>query len=134
MRAPACPSSRTGPGVSGGQSRSSGSTREGLSDLDGFARIILIYAFHRCKGQCLTVTPFLDTKARGVFSTRSPKRPNAIGLSVVRLTGVKGTTLEVEDVDILDGTPLLDIKPYVPEFDSYRVRPAAGWRRLREMR
>ncbi len=104
----------------------SGQYREGLADLDGFARIILIYAFHACKDHCLTVTPFLDTAPRGVFATRSPRRPNAIGLSIVRLIVVKDTILEVEDVDVLDGTPLLDIKPYVPEFDSY-PGSACGW-------
>jgi len=98
----------------------------GLRDLDGFERIILIYAFHRCAGPCLTVTPFLDTTVRGVFATRSPKRPNAIGLSVVRLIGVKGTTLVIGDVDVLDGTPLLDIKPYVPAFDAY-PGSRCGW-------
>ncbi len=100
--------------------------REGLCDLAGFERIILIYAFHRCTGPCLTVMPFLDTTPRGVFATRSPKRPNAIGLSVVRLREVKGTTLVIEDVDVLDGTPLLDIKPYVPAFDAY-PGSGCGW-------
>jgi tRNA (adenine37-N6)-methyltransferase len=99
---------------------------EGLRDLAGFERIILIYAFHRCTGPCLTVTPFLDTTPRGVFATRSPKRPNAIGLSVVRLLEVNGTTLKIEDVDVLDGTPLLDIKPYVPAFDAY-PGSRCGW-------
>ena len=100
--------------------------REGLRDLDGFERIILIYPLHKCTDHHLTVKPFLDTTPRGIFATRSPKRPNAIGLSVVRLTGVKGTSLAIEDVDVLDGTPLLDIKPYVPTFDAY---PASrcGW-------
>jgi tRNA (adenine37-N6)-methyltransferase len=92
--------------------------REGLRDLDGFERVILIYAFHRCTEHLLTVTPFLDTTPRGIFATRSPKRPNAIGLSVVRLTGVDGVHLSIEDADVLDGTPLLDLKPYVPEFDA----------------
>ncbi len=108
--------------------------RGGHCDLDGFERIILIYAFHRCTGHCLTVTPFLDTTPRGVFATRSPKRPNAIGLSVVRLIEVKDTMLIIEDVDVLDGTPLLDIKPYVPAFDAYPVPAAGGWRRLPAMR
>jgi tRNA-Thr(GGU) m(6)t(6)A37 methyltransferase TsaA len=102
------------------------SYREGLRDLDGFERVILIYAFHRCTDHRLTVTPFLDTTPRGVFATRSPKRPNAIGLSVVRLRGVKGTTLAIEDVDVLDGTPLLDLKPYVPAFDAY-PGSRCGW-------
>jgi tRNA (adenine37-N6)-methyltransferase len=100
--------------------------REGLRDLDGFERVILIYAFHRCTDHRLTVTPFLDTTPRGVFATRSPKRPNAIGLSVVRLMGVTGTTLAIEDVDVLDGTPLLDLKPYVPAFDAY-PGSRSGW-------
>jgi len=98
----------------------------GLKDLDGFSRIILIYAFHKC-GQCqITVTPFLDSQVHGIFATRAPCRPNAIGISVVRLTGRSGTTLAIEDVDVLDGTPLLDIKPYVPAFDSY-PDSKSGW-------
>ena len=100
--------------------------REGLRDLDGFERIILIYAFHRCVGHSLMVKPFLDTTPRGVFATRSPRRPNAIGLSVVRLIAVREGTIEVEDIDVLDGTPLLDIKPYVPEFDAY-PGSRCGW-------
>jgi len=90
----------------------------GLAELSGFSHIILLYALHRSTGFSLTVTPVLDTAPRGIFATRSPKRPNAIGLSVVRLAGIEGSTLTIEDVDILDGTPLLDIKPYVPAFDA----------------
>jgi tRNA-Thr(GGU) m(6)t(6)A37 methyltransferase TsaA len=99
---------------------------EGLRDIDGFSRVILIYAFHRSTRYDLTTKPFLDTVSRGVFATRSPRRPNAIGLSCVRLTGRDGSTLHVEDVDIVDGTPLLDIKPYVPAFDAY-PEAACGW-------
>jgi tRNA-Thr(GGU) m(6)t(6)A37 methyltransferase TsaA len=99
---------------------------EGLCDLDGFSRIILIYAFHRCTSCQLTVTPFLDTTPRGIFATRAPCRPNPIGFSVVRLIGVQGRTLIIEDVDVLDGTPLLDIKPYVPAFDAY-PNASCGW-------
>lgn len=99
---------------------------EGLCDLAGFSRIILIYAFHKCDSCQLTVTPFLDTTPRGIFATRAPCRPNPIGLSVVRLIGVQGRTLVIEDVDILDGTPLLDIKPYVPQFDAY-PDASCGW-------
>jgi tRNA-Thr(GGU) m(6)t(6)A37 methyltransferase TsaA len=99
---------------------------EGLGDIEGFSHLFLIYAFHHCTSYQLAVTPFLDTISRGVFATRAPRRPNAIGLSTVRLIEVNGTTLVVEDVDILDGTPLLDLKPYVPAFDSY-PNASSGW-------
>ncbi len=100
--------------------------KEGLGDTGGFSRLILIYAFHRCESRRLTVTPFLDTTPRGVFATRAPCRPNPIGFSIVRLIELKGATLVIEDVDILDGTPLLDLKPYVPAFDSY-PDASSGW-------
>ena len=100
--------------------------RAGLADLEGFSRIILIYPFYRSTGYSLVVTPFLDTRPRGLFSTRAPRRPNAIGLSIVRLVGVDRGHLTIEDVDILDGTPLLDIKPYVPAFDSFPDE-RSGW-------
>jgi tRNA-Thr(GGU) m(6)t(6)A37 methyltransferase TsaA len=99
---------------------------EGLKDLDGFSHIVLLYHFHRVKDVSLIVTPFMDSQPRGVFSTRAPKRPNPIGLSVVKLLGIDGTRLHIENVDIVDGTPLLDIKPYVPEFDHYPV-DRVGW-------
>ena len=99
---------------------------EGLKDLDGFSHLILLYHFHRAKKPKLVVTPFMDTQPHGVFSTRAPSRPNSIGLSVVRLIEIEGSTLHVENVDILDGTPLLDIKPYVPEFDHFSV-DRIGW-------
>lgn len=92
---------------------------EGLHGIEGFTRIMLIYYLHKSNGCNLTVTPFLDKQSHGVFATRVPKRPNAIGFSVVRLLGREGNTLHIGDVDILDGTPLLDIKPYVPLFDAY---------------
>jgi len=100
--------------------------RRGLSDLDGFSRIILIYPFHRSAGYSLVVTPFLDICPRGVFSTRAPRRPNAIGISIVKLEEVRDGELVIGDVDILDGTPLLDIKPYVPAFDAYPDE-RSGW-------
>lgn len=91
--------------------------REGLADLDGFSHIILLYLFHRSQGCELTVVPFMDSKPRGLFATRAPKRPNSIGLSVVQLDRVEDGMLHIQNIDILDGTPLLDIKPYVPAFD-----------------
>ena len=91
---------------------------EGLKDLEGFSHIILLYHFHRVQGTKLVVTPFMDSQPHGVFATRAPKRPNPIGLSIVRLLGIEQNILRIENVDILDGTPLLDIKPYVPEFDQ----------------
>jgi tRNA-Thr(GGU) m(6)t(6)A37 methyltransferase TsaA len=98
----------------------------GLQDLAGFERIWLIYWLHRRLGSALLVTPFLDQQERGVFATRAPARPTPIGISAVRLMGIEGGVLEVADVDMIDGTPLLDIKPYVPEFDSYPAS-RAGW-------
>lgn len=99
---------------------------EGLRDIEGFSHLFLIYAFHWNSSYHLTITPFLDTTPRGVFATRAPGRPNPIGLSTVRLIEVKGTTLIIEDIDVLDGTPLLDLKPYVPAFDSY-PDAFSGW-------
>ena len=98
----------------------------GLRDLEGFSHVIVLYHFHRSEGFDLEVVPFLDAQVRGVFATRAPRRPNGIGISVLRLLGVKKNVLEVENIDILDGTPLLDIKPFVPEFDAAQdVR--TGW-------
>jgi tRNA-Thr(GGU) m(6)t(6)A37 methyltransferase TsaA len=99
---------------------------EGLNDLGGFSHIILLYHFHRSEGYALTVKPFLDDAMRGVFATRAPNRPNPIGFSIVRLVKVEGRTLSIEGVDIIDGTPLLDIKPYVPEFDGPKAE-RTGW-------
>jgi len=98
----------------------------GLLGLDGFSHLILLYHLHQVRAPRLTVTPFLDDRPHGIFATRSPARPNPVGLSTVRLVRVLGPTIEIEDVDMLDGTPLLDIKPYIPAFDD---RPGArvGW-------
>jgi len=98
----------------------------GLKDLDGFSHIYLLFHFHRTRETRMEVVPFLDTVLRGVFATRSPRRPARIGLSIVELLAVAGNRLRVRGLDILDGTPLLDIKPYVPDFDD---RPGArtGW-------
>jgi tRNA-Thr(GGU) m(6)t(6)A37 methyltransferase TsaA len=99
---------------------------QGLKDLDGFSHIILLYNFHLVQESKLIVTPFMDSKPRGVFSTRAPKRPNPIGLSIVKLINIDKNILYIENVDIIDGTPLLDIKPYVPEFDQHPV-DSIGW-------
>jgi len=98
----------------------------GLKDILGFSHIILIYRFHKSKGYKLLVKPFLDDRYHGVFSTRYPARPNQIGISVVRLLRRKGNILFVKGIDVLDGTPLLDIKPYVPDFDSAK-KVRVGW-------
>lgn len=102
------------------------SFHEGLKDLDGFSHIILLYHFHRSQGFKLIVVPFLDTVPRGLFATRAPKRPNAIGLSIVQLDHIEDRALYIQNVDILDGTPLLDIKPYVPDFDA-QAAVRTGW-------
>jgi tRNA-Thr(GGU) m(6)t(6)A37 methyltransferase TsaA len=99
---------------------------EGLKDLEGFSHIILIYHFHKSEGFSLRIVPFLDDEPRGLFATRAPRRPCPIGISTVKLKSVRGAILEIENVDILDGTPLLDIKPYVPDFDG-RSGVKTGW-------
>ena len=99
---------------------------EGLKDLDGFDRIWLLYWFDRAAAPKLIVTPYLDDQPHGVFATRAPARPNPIGMSAVRLVRIEGCTLHVADVDILDGTPLLDIKPYAPPFDHLPAE-RTGW-------
>jgi tRNA-Thr(GGU) m(6)t(6)A37 methyltransferase TsaA len=99
---------------------------EGLKDLEGFSHLILVYHFHRSEGYQLRVRPFLDEATRGVFATRAPRRPNAIGISTVRLERIEGNRLYVSDLDMVDGTPLLDIKPYVPQFDD-RQKARIGW-------
>ena len=98
----------------------------GLQDLEGFSHIILLYVFHQSEGYTLSVKPFLNDREHGLFATRYPRRPNPLGLSIVELQAVKGNELEIRGVDVLDGTPLLDIKPYVPDFDAHSdVR--TGW-------
>lgn len=99
---------------------------EGLKDIEGFERIWLLYWFHKAEAPRLRVIPYLDTSERGLFATRAPCRPNPIGLSCVRLLGIEGQRLRISDMDILDNTPLLDIKPYVPRFDSFEVS-CCGW-------
>jgi tRNA (adenine37-N6)-methyltransferase len=99
---------------------------DGLQDLDGFQYIILLYHFHKVKDTRLKVVPFMDDKPHGIFATRAPVRPNPIGISVVRLDKIKKNKLFIEDVDMLDGTPLLDIKPFIPRFDN-RANAKSGW-------
>jgi tRNA-Thr(GGU) m(6)t(6)A37 methyltransferase TsaA len=98
----------------------------GLKDLAEFERIWLIYRLDRASPMQLVVRPYMDTEDRGVFATRSPARPNPIGISAVRLLSMEENRLLIGDVDMLDGTPLLDIKPYVPAFDSFE-KSRAGW-------
>jgi len=99
---------------------------EGLEDLEGFSHIFLIYHCHLAKNFSLRVKPFLDDNQHGLFATRAPSRPNSIGISVVRLMEIREGILRVKDIDVIDQTPLLDIKPYVPEFDVRAVEKT-GW-------
>ena len=99
---------------------------EGLKDVGGFSHIILIYHFHLSKRASLKVRPYMDSEVHGVFAMRGPGRPNPVGISVVRLVRIEENILHIQDVDVVDGTPLLDIKPYVPEFDIREVEKT-GW-------
>jgi tRNA (adenine37-N6)-methyltransferase len=99
---------------------------EGLADLEGFSHIILLYLFHLSREFKLKVKPFLDDKLRGLFATRAPARPNPLGISVVRLIRINNAVLHIKNIDVVDKTPLLDIKPYIPEFDI-RIADATGW-------
>ena len=98
----------------------------GLRDLECFSHVILLYHFHLAEGRSLKVKPYMDGDLRGVFATRFPGRPYLIGLSIVRLKGIEGSILRIMDVDIVEGTPLLDIKPYVPAFNR-REGVRIGW-------
>jgi tRNA-Thr(GGU) m(6)t(6)A37 methyltransferase TsaA len=99
---------------------------DGLADIEGFSHLYLIYQFHQSRGFQLTVKPFLDDHRRGLFATRAPRRPNPIGLSIVTLLRREKNVLHVGHIDMLNGTPLLDIKPYVPAFDAPRAT-SIGW-------
>ncbi|MFW8601162.1 tRNA (N6-threonylcarbamoyladenosine(37)-N6)-methyltransferase TrmO [Desulfobacterota bacterium M19] len=99
---------------------------DGLQDIEGFSHIYLLYSFHKATRTELLVTPFMDKQTRGVFATRSPLRPNHIGISIVKLKRIKDNKIFVEDIDILDGTPLLDIKPYIDKFDTVQ-NSTSGW-------
>lgn len=98
----------------------------GLKDIEGFSRIILVYHFHRSSAFELEVVPFLDTRPHGIFATRAPNRPNPVGISVVRLIKREGSCLSISGIDIVDGTPLLDIKPYIPGCDAF-TSGRTGW-------
>jgi len=102
---------------------------EGLKDLDGFSHVYLIYYFHKVKEDKLSVIPFNDKSntPRGVFSTRTPMHPNGLGLSVVELVKVDKNIVTIRGVDILDGTPLIDIKPYIENFDKVEGDIRSGW-------
>ena len=107
---------------------------DGLRDLDGFSHLYLLFYCHLSKEHSLLVKPFLGDSLHGVFATRSPSRPNPIGMSIVRLTKIERNLLQIRDVDMVDGTPLLDIKPYIPDVDN-RETVRIGWleKRVREM-
>lgn len=100
--------------------------QEGLEDIEGFSHLIILYIFHKTQGYQPKVKPFLDTKTYGLFATRHFNRPNPIGISVVQLLERKKNILKIGQVDVLDGTPLIDIKPYVPRFDQ-RENVRFGW-------
>jgi tRNA-Thr(GGU) m(6)t(6)A37 methyltransferase TsaA len=99
---------------------------EGLKDIEGFSHLVLIYSFHRSNETKLRGRPFLEDAEHGIFAIRSPHRPNHLGFSIVKLEHVRGNTITFSEVDMVDGTPLLDIKPYVPYFDA-RKRVQCGW-------
>lgn len=101
---------------------------KGLKDIEGFSHLILIWMFHEFRGRPLIVTPphHPEPKPRGVFATRSPDRPNPIGVTIVKLLERRGNRLKIQGIDMLDGTPLLDIKPYVPDLDRPK-RVKTGW-------
>ncbi len=99
---------------------------DGLKDIEGFSHLILIYHFHKIKDYALQVIPFMDIEKRGIFACKAPKRPNAIGISTVKLNDVEDNILHIEEVDMLDGSPLIDIKPFYPRTDN-REQASIGW-------
>jgi tRNA-Thr(GGU) m(6)t(6)A37 methyltransferase TsaA len=99
---------------------------DGLMDLEAFSHVCLLYYFDRSTDTNLKVKPYLEDKKHGIFATRAPQRPNKLGISVVRLLSIERNILSIEDCDILDGTPLLDIKPYIERFDA-RSNVRSGW-------
>ena len=107
--------------------------KDGLQDLDGFSHIILLFNFHLSKSYNLKVMPYMEDEIRGVFATRAPRRPNQIGLSIVRLDKIEDNILYISNVDIIEGTPLLDIKPFVSKFDCFDIdeNTKVGWLKKR---
>ncbi|MBO2625952.1 tRNA (N6-threonylcarbamoyladenosine(37)-N6)-methyltransferase TrmO [Shewanella algae] len=99
---------------------------EGLADLDGFSHVYVLFHLHQCKQGALKVKPFLDNQLRGVFATRSPKRPNPIGLSILEIDRLEGNRIHVKGIDMLNGTPIIDIKPYIQAFDCVQ-NTRDGW-------
>jgi tRNA (adenine37-N6)-methyltransferase len=99
---------------------------KGLKDLGGFSHITLVYRFHKIVGYSLEVTPFMDVEKHWIFATKAPKRPNAIGISTVKLISIEDNILHIEQVDMLNETPLIDIKPFYPRYDN-RDNVAIGW-------
>lgn len=99
---------------------------QGLKDLEGFSHVTLIYRFHKINGFELEVVPFMDIEKRGIFSCKAPKRPNAIGISTVKLISIEGNIIHIDQVDMLDGSPLIDIKPFYPRYDN-RENVRIGW-------
>jgi tRNA (adenine37-N6)-methyltransferase len=100
---------------------------EGLKDLEEFSHIMVIYHFHKAEEVKLTVKPFLDNVTHGVFATRTPVRPNHIGISVLEISKISKNNIFVKNIDVLDGTPILDIKPFVPQFDIPKSDIRIGW-------
>ena len=98
----------------------------GLKDLEGFSHITLVYRFHKIESYELEVIPFMDDQPHGIFSSKAPKRPNAIGISTVKLMKIDGNILHIEQPDMLNGTPLIDIKPFYPRYDN-RQDVTIGW-------
>lgn len=100
---------------------------DGLKDLEGFSHVTLLYHFHKVDGFDLQVVPFMDDEKHGIYATRSPKRPNAIGISTVKIIGIDNNAIEIEDADMLDGSPLIDIKPFFPRYDNRVDDVKIGW-------
>ena len=102
--------------------------QNGLKDLEEFSHINILYLLHKVDGYLLEVKPFMDINTHGIFATRSPKRPNRIGSSIVQIDKIKGNSVYVSNIDVLDGTPLLDIKPYVPQLYEDTIEELKiGW-------